>query len=103
MIIRPPNDPSVNVTSNNQSAATKAGAEAATAARSESKAPSVSVTVSALARGLEKAAAAEPEVDVEKVEAMKQAIADKSYTVNASAIADKMLANAREMLQRAIS
>jgi negative regulator of flagellin synthesis FlgM len=33
-----------------------------------------------------------------KVEAMKQAIADGSFQVNAEVIADKMLANAAEML-----
>jgi negative regulator of flagellin synthesis FlgM len=103
MKIGQPNDPSVNVTSNNQSAAAKTGAEVANAARSERKAPSPSVTVSGLARGLEKAAANEPEVDAGKVNAMKQAIADKSYVVNAGAIADKLLANAREMLQRTTS
>ena len=97
------NDPSVNITSNNQSAAAKTGAEVANAARSERKAPSASVTVSALARGLDKTSATEPEVDVEKVNAMKQAIADKSFTVNSGAIADKLLANAREMLQRTTS
>ena len=103
MKIGQPNDPSVNITSNNQPAAAKTGAEVANAARGERKAPSASVTVSALARGLEKTSATEPEVDVEKVNAMKQAIADKSYTVNASAIADKLLAGAREMLQRTTS
>ena len=103
MKIGQPNDPSVNITTNNQSAAAKTGAEVANAARSERKAPSASVTVSALARGLDKAAATEAQVDVEKVNAMKQAIADKSYTVNPGAIADKLLANAREMLQRTTS
>ena len=103
MKIGQPNDPSVNITSNNQPAAAKTGAEVANAARGERKAPSASVTVSALARGLEKTSATEPEVDVEKVNAMKQAIADKSYTVNPGAIADKLLANAREMLQRTTS
>ena len=34
----------------------------------------------------------------EKVEAMKQAIASGTFQVNAEAIADKMLANAAEML-----
>ena len=91
MKIGQPNDPSVAISSNNQSAAAKAGAELANAARSERKAPSASVTVSALARGLDKTGA------------MRQAIADKTYTVNPGAIADKLLANAREMLQRTTS
>lgn len=103
MKIGQPNDPSVNISSNIPSAAAKTGAEAVNAARSERKAPVASVTVSGLARGLDKTAATEPEVDVEKVNAMKQAIADKSYTVNSGAIADKLLADAREMLQRTTS
>jgi len=103
MKIGQPNDASVNITSNNQPAAAKTGAEVANAARSERNAPSASVTVSGLARGLEKTSATEPEVDVEKVKAMKLAIADNSYTVNAGAIADKMLANAREMFKRTTS
>ena len=36
--------------------------------------------------------------NAEKVEAMKQAIANGTFQVNAEAIADKMLANAAEML-----
>src|SRR3990167_5341250 len=36
--------------------------------------------------------------NTEKVEAMKQAIANGTFEVNAEAIADKMLANAAEML-----
>lgn len=103
MKIGPPNDPSVANSSNNPSVAAKAGSDVANAARSERKAPSASVTVSALARGLDKAGATEPDVDVEKVNAMRQAIADKTYTVNPGAIADKLLANAREMLQRTTS
>ena len=59
--------------------------------------------VTALARGLDKTGATEPDVDGEKVKAMRQAIADKTYTVNPGAIADKLLANAREMLQRTTS
>ena len=35
-----------------------------------------------------------------KVEQVRQAIADGSYRVNAEAIADKMLANAQELLGR---
>lgn len=39
--------------------------------------------------------------NAEKVEAMKAAIANGSFQVNAEAIADKMLSNAAEMLGRA--
>lgn len=103
MKIGQPNDHSVAVTQNSQAAAVKAGPQAAHAVRNERKSPSVDVKVSALARGLDAAAAAEPQVDVEKVNAVRQAIADKTYVVNPEAIADKLLANAREMLQRSSS
>ena len=101
MKIGQPNDHSVAVTQGNQPGAAKAAGqqEAANALRSERKTPSASVTVSPLARGLEKAAS-EPEIDVEKVNAVRQAIADKTYSVNPEAIAEKLLSNAREMLQR---
>jgi negative regulator of flagellin synthesis FlgM len=100
MKIGQPNDPSVAVNHNSQAAAVKASPEAANAVRNERQTPGVDVRVSTLARGLEKAGAAEPEVDVEKVNAMRQAIADKTYAVNPEAIAEKLLANAREMLER---
>ena len=103
MKIGQPSDPSVAISSNNPSVSAKAGQEVVHAARNERKAPSASVTVSALARGLDKTGATEPDVDVEKVNAIRQAIADKTYTVNPGAIADKLLANAREMLQRTTS
>jgi negative regulator of flagellin synthesis FlgM len=37
-------------------------------------------------------------VDAEKVNAIRQAIDQKSYVVNPETIADKLLANARDML-----
>lgn len=103
MKIGQPNDPSVAITHNSQAAAVKSSPEAANAVRNERKTPGVDVKVSTLARSLDKAAAAEPEVDMEKVNAIKQAIADKTYSVNPEAIAEKLLANAREMLQRSAS
>jgi len=65
------------------------------------KSPGVGVTVSELARTLEQTRnSGAAEVDMDKVEAMRQAIAQKSYVVSPETIADKLLANAREMLQR---
>lgn len=101
MKIGQPGDPSVAITQNSQAAAVKSSPEAANAVRNERKTPGVDVKVSNLARSLDKAA--EPEVDIDKVNAIKQAIADKTYSVNPEAIAEKLLANAREMLQRAAS
>lgn len=100
MKIGQPNDHSVAITHTSQSAAAKASPEAANAVRNERKTPGVDVKVSTLARGLDKAGRAEPEIDVDKVNAIRQAIADKTYSVNPEAIAEKLLANAREMLQR---
>jgi negative regulator of flagellin synthesis FlgM len=82
-----------------QSATSKAGQAAAPAARNDRKAPGVGVTVSSQARALEQSSGA-ADVDMEKVNAVKQAIEKKSYAVNAETIADKLLANAREMLDR---
>ncbi len=101
MKIGQPNDHSIASTHNSQSAAVKASPEAANAVRNERKTPGVDVKVSTLAQGLEKATGAD--VDLEKVEAVRQAIANKTYTVNPEAIAEKLLANAREMLQRSSS
>jgi negative regulator of flagellin synthesis FlgM len=47
------------------------------------------------------AAAAAPEFDAAKVEKMKQAIADGSFKVDPEAIADKLIANATELLNAA--
>ncbi len=82
-----------------QSATSKAGQATAPVAKNDRKAPGVGVTVSSQARALEQASSA-ADVDLEKVNAVRQAIDKKSYVVNAEAIADKLLANAREMLDR---
>ena len=58
--------------------------------------PGVTVTLSA-STAAEGATGSEV-FNAGKVEAMKKAIADGSFEVNAEAIADKMLANAAEML-----
>lgn len=56
-----------------------------------------SVQLSSTAAGL-LAGTSAPEFDAAKVERMKQAIADGSFKVNAEAIADKLIANAQELL-----
>ncbi len=64
-------------------------------------AASVAVTVSPMARSLEAAGSSEsPDVDMAKVNAVRSAMAQGSYKVNPEAIADKLLSNAGEMLQR---
>ena len=86
-------------------ASAKAGQAQVESAKGGAKAaPGVGVTVSELARTLEQTGvSSDAEVDVEKVNAMRQAIEQNSYRVNPEAIADKLLANAHEMLNRTLS
>lgn len=78
-----------------------AGAEAAAASGAAAAAqPQAGVTVT-LSSSATQALSGSGNNDVfnaDKVEAMKAAIADGSFKVNAEAIADKMLSNAAEML-----
>ncbi|GAB4217642.1 MAG: hypothetical protein Fur007_20290 [Rhodoferax sp.] len=60
----------------------------------------MAVTVSSAARALSNEANETPDVDMAKVNAVKSAIAQGTYQVNPEAIANKLLANAQEMLQR---
>ena len=87
-----------------QPAAAKPGAAAPGGARADRRAPGVDLTVSDLARTLEQTRAADSNaIDMEKVNAMRLAIEKGTYAVNAEAIADKLLANAQEMLNRTLS
>lgn len=77
-----------------------AGPEAASAAAKPQAAAGVTVTLSPTAtQAMSGAGSSGNDVfNADKVEAMKSAIADGSFKVNAEAIADKMLSNAAEML-----
>ena len=69
--------------------------------KNERKSASVGVTVSSSVRTMEQARSADAaDVDLEKVNAMRQAIEQKTFVANPESIADKLLANAREMLGR---
>ncbi len=107
MKIGQPSDNSIQVHNGNAAAAQKAaqGANASTAASANAahstRAAGVAVTVSTLARGLERAGRGEAaDIDTQKVAAVRSAIEDGSYVVNPEAIADKLLFNAQEMLNR---
>lgn len=81
--------------------APKAGAEAAATAKSTASSAGVSVSVSTLARALEKPeVSASSDIDTAKVDKVKAAIQDGTFKVNAEAIADKLLSNAQELLNR---
>ena len=60
---------------------------------------SAQVELSSTAASLITAARGAPaEIDTAKIERIAQAIADGSYKINAEAIADKLIANAQEVL-----
>lgn len=61
----------------------------------------VAVTVSTRARALEQAnRGASAEINMEKVESVRAAIEQGTYVVNPEVIADKLLADAKDMLNR---
>ena len=61
------------------------------------------VSVSASLLAVQSHQASPADVDMKKVQSVRSAIDKKTYKVNAEAIADKMLANAEEILRRNIS
>lgn len=78
-----------------------ASQSANTAATQSTRSAGVAVTVSTLARSLEKPEVTQPsDIDTGKVATVKASIEDGTFVVNAEAIADKLLSNAQEMLDR---
>ena len=77
----------------------KAEPNAAQTATSAASDPGVAVVITNAAKSMSKDAVNQAaDIDSKKVEAMKAAIQDGSFTVNPEAIADKLLSNAQEML-----
>ena len=106
MKIGQPSDNSIPVSSNATSAPPKGAQSAAATATATTSAQSsgVAVTVSPLARSLGATKAADASVvDAKKVAQVRSAIEQGTYVVNAEAIADKLLANAQEMLNPRLS
>jgi negative regulator of flagellin synthesis FlgM len=88
-------------TASSQKPAPTASATAAASAAPTARSAGVAVTVSTLARGLEKTGRGEAaDIDTQKVAAVRAAIQQGTYVVNPEAIADKLLSNAQEMLNR---
>jgi len=71
-------------------------AEGAATGRSVAAASSMAVTLSRTA--LEPVGRSTDDFDADRVKAMREAIANGSFRINAEAIADKLLAGAQEML-----
>lgn len=72
------------------------------AAKDAAAAPAagVPVTVSIAARGLDQTARSTADFDASKVKAVRAAIEKGTFSVDADAIADKLLSNAQEILSR---
>ena len=107
MKIGQPSELPASVTSTVSGAAQKAAqssnaaANANTNATQSTRSAGVAVTVSTAARALEKPERSEAsDVDLAKVESVRASIQDGTFSVNAEAIADKLLSNAQEMLNR---
>lgn len=108
MKIGQPSELPALVTQTNASASQKAGAGAPASANANAakgaRSAGVAVTVSTLARGMEKTDSSQgAEVDAQKVASVRAAIQQGTYVVNPEAIADKLLSNAQEMLKRTTS
>lgn len=105
MKISQPSDNPVAASTVAASSAAKSGPAASTLAKTtaskSTQSAGVAVTVSTLARSMEFSSSGDaPDVDMEKVNAVREAIAQGTFKVNAEAIADKLLSNAQEMLTR---
>ena len=103
MKIGQPSDSPIPVSSNATPTSPKGGqcATATATATKSAQSAGVAVTVSPLARSLGATKAADASVvDAKKVAEVRAAIEQGTFVVNAEAIADKLLANAQEMLNR---
>ena len=107
MKIGQPLDSSIQIQVGNastQKAGQNASAVASSSASQNTRSAGVAVTVSTLARGLEKTGkVGTADVDMQKVATVRAAIKDGTFVVNPEAIADKLLFNAQEMLNRTSS
>lgn len=81
-------------------AAAQAGRSQANGAAKKPEA-SAQIELSSTATKLLSGVSEEGSFDADKVNRISQAIADGKFTVNADAIADKLIANAQELLSRA--
>lgn len=83
-----------------QQAKTPAPAAEAAAKNASALAAGVPVTFSNAARGVDQASRNAADFDASKVKAVKAAIEKGTFSVDAEAVADKLLSNAQEILSR---
>lgn len=92
--------PAANAARQNAKPTAPAGEALARAAAPAAAAAGVPVTLSRAAQSLEPSGRTQGEFDANRVNAMRAAIEDGTFKVNAGAIADKLLTNAQEVLSR---
>lgn len=81
-----------------QAQQSKSGTASEVVQQTRSNAAGVPVTVSSSVRSLDQNAKSSSDVDMAKVNAIRAAIANGTFKVNASVIADKMLVDAAALL-----
>lgn len=102
MKIGQPSDNPISVSTSSTKGGKSATASASAASAKSAPPAGVAVTVSKLARTLESSGSGDTaDVDMAKVNAVRAAIQNGTYKVNAEAIADKLLSNAQDMLKGA--
>ena len=96
MKIGNPLDKALGGVSPRSEGANSTGSSGKTSSATGSTGESAKVTLSTVASGL---MSVEGEFDAEKVSSVKQAIDNGTYKVNPEVIADKLISNARDLLQ----
>ena len=81
-----------------QAQQSKSGTASEVVQQTRSNAAGVPVTVSNSARSLDQNAKTSADVDMAKVNAIREAIANSTFKVNASVIADQMLVDTADLL-----